>query len=148
MLYCLPTNAHGLRGVIEALLHPFYEVFMFPACDATFFASRAAFFNGTFMANIGPVSPDCQTLLHGGGVVPKWFSGRADINIAINVISKVLLDEETFLPVSRCHRFRKRRSNIGLIAFKYLLRAKIATVGDDIDLINTKCDLGLLCHRS
>ena len=91
MLDRLAPLTHGLRVLIETLLHRLQHVLMLPACDATLRAGRAAMLERAVAARIGPVAPQLLPLLLVRVVVLELLAGRTAIDILVAEIDEVLL---------------------------------------------------------
>src|SRR5208282_5544544 len=82
MLDRLPTLPHGLGVPVEAALHRFQHVLMFPARDPTLLAGCAVRFQRTVAACIGPIAPEPLPVLFVGVVVAQLLAGRITADIA------------------------------------------------------------------
>ncbi len=63
MFNCLTPLAHGLRVLIEALLHGLDDMLMLPSGDQSFLAVRAAILERTVAACICPIAPQLLAFL-------------------------------------------------------------------------------------
>ena len=95
MFDCLPPLPHGLGVVVEAPLYLFQNALMLPARNPPLLASRAASFECTVAARIGPIAPQLLAVLLVGVVVDQLFASRTAIRILVAEIDKVLLAEAT-----------------------------------------------------
>src|ERR1700677_2370139 len=95
MLDRLPTLPHGLGVPVEATLHRFQHVLMFPARDPALLAGCAVRFQRTVAACIGPIAPEPLPVLFVGVVVAQLLAGRTAIHILVAEIDKVLFAEAT-----------------------------------------------------
>jgi hypothetical protein len=110
--------AHGLRVLVEALLHRLQDMLMLPAGDASLHAARAAKLERTVAACICPIAPQLLPILLVRVMVLQLFAGRTAIYILVAEIDKVLLAEATLGLNARGYRFGKRYRDAGdLVGF-------------------------------
>jgi hypothetical protein len=95
MLHRFAPLTHLLRVLVQALLDSFKNMLVFPACDPTFLAGRAALPDGTALARIGPIAVQRQSFFFVGEVVDQAFAGGTKIDILARHIAKVLFDGPT-----------------------------------------------------
>src|SRR5512141_2678252 len=87
----LAPRAHGLRILVEPLLHSLDHMLVFPPCDPSLLAGCAVVFDGAALADIGPIVAQLQPVFDIGVMVPEPFSGWATIDVLLRQIDEVLL---------------------------------------------------------
>ena len=73
-----------------------YQMFVFPAGDATFLAGRALRFQGAILTIILPITAMHQTAV----AIGQCLSCRAGVNICLGVVEEVRLYEHALLAVA------------------------------------------------
>ena len=81
MLDRLAADAHGLRVFVEARLHGFDDVFVFPAFDAALVAGGALGLERACAARLRHIDAQFLTIIVGDVVEPERFANRATIDI-------------------------------------------------------------------
>src|SRR3974377_978708 len=134
----LATLAHGLRVLVEALLHGLQDMLMLPAGDASLHAARAATLECTVAACICPIAPQLLPIFLLRVVVLELFASWTAIHIFVVEIDEVLLAETTLCLNARGHRFGNRHDNAGLVTRKDLLAAVVAPIGHRFAFVDAR----------
>ena len=91
MLDRLAPRAHGLRVLVEPLLHGLDDMLVLPPCDPALHCRRAAALERAGPAGVGPVAAQPQPVFDGGEVVFQPLAGGTAIDVLLWQIDKVLL---------------------------------------------------------
>ena len=95
--------------------------------DPPLFAGRAFFFDGTALADIGPITVQDQSTFLGRIAVGELFTGGTNINIVPCYVAEVLLSEAALGYDARCHRLGQRHADTGLLASQNFRAVEIAS---------------------
>jgi hypothetical protein len=80
------------------------------------------------------------------GTFGQALTCRADINIVLCVVDKVLLDENPSFEITRCKRLGHIGGDACVGALKQLFAAVISSICDDRDLFAANCQARLVGH--
>src|SRR5215475_13051506 len=154
MLSRLTARAHGLRILVEPLLHCLDNLLVFPSRDAALSSCRTLSFECAGAARIGPITVKCLAVLLVRIVILQFFTRRPAIDIFIGQINKVLLAKAAFRFRARSLRLRQRDGDAGLIAGQDLLAVKVAAISHSFELVDNAarsllrvpCSQDVLCR--
>src|SRR5262245_23338966 len=138
MLDRLASRAHGIRIFVEPYLHRLDNFLVLPPRDATLSSRRALSFDWAGMARIGPITAKLLAVLLSRKTVREFLTRRADIDVLLRLIDKILLAEPACRFRAGCHRFRQRHGDAGIVARLDLLAVEVAAVGDGLELVDTE----------
>jgi hypothetical protein len=91
--------------LVEPALNGLENLLMLPTRDPSLFAGGAAVLDVAAPASVGPVAMQNQPMFLVREMMGEPFTGRADIDILLCHVAKVLLAESTFGFCPRGHRF-------------------------------------------
>src|SRR6185369_7397053 len=131
----LTALAHGVRVLVETLLHRLQHMFVLPTRDPPLLAGRAARLERTVAACIGPIAPKPLLVLLVRVVVLQIFAGRTAIHVFVAEIDEVLLAEATPCLNARGHRFGERHGNAGFVTSEDLLAAVVTPIGNSFEFV-------------
>ena len=93
MLNRLTPLAHFFRMLVEPALNGLENLLMLPTRDPSLFAGGAAVLDVAALASVGPVAMQNQPMFLVREMVGEPFTGRADVDILLCHVTKVLLAE-------------------------------------------------------
>src|SRR5262245_24258234 len=128
MLHRLASRAHGVRIFVEPFLHRLDNLLVLPPRDATLSSRRALSFDWAGMARIGPITPKFLAVLLSSEAIRQFLTRRADINVLLRLIDKILLAEPACRFRAGCHRFRQRHDDAGVVGRLDLLAVTASSV--------------------
>ena len=96
MLNRLAPLAHLHRMLVEPTLYRIENGLMLPSGDPSLLAGGAAVFDGTALADVGPVAAQDQSIFLVRVAVGEPFTGRANVNVILSRVAEVLLAEAPF----------------------------------------------------
>jgi hypothetical protein len=91
MLNRLAPAAHGLRILIQPLLHGFENVLVLPSCDPAFFGCGALILDCAGLTGVRPVAAHLLPMFLVGTVEFELLAGGTSIDILRRHVDEVLL---------------------------------------------------------
>ncbi len=120
---------------------------MFPSCDPTLLAGRAARLDPASLTDVGPVTPHHQAAFLGRVPNCQRLTCRAPVDIRICVIGKVGLHISALLAVARGLGSGEGRGDAILVTGQDFPAAEVALVCHRAHLVARKHGLRSLGHR-
>ena len=132
----LAPLSHGLRVLIEPLLDSLEHMLVLPAADPALFARGALRLQGAGRADGCPIAAQGQAVFFACEAIGETRPGRTDIDVLIGDVAKVLFAEPALRLGARGQRLRQRDDDLGPVTGQDLRPVEVATVGDDIELVD------------
>jgi hypothetical protein len=126
----LPTDAHGVRGLIQAGLHRVENGFMFPACHPSLWAWCAVRFERALLTVRTPVLVQIQPVLGGSETPDQALPCGTTVLVLLRVVNEIGLVESPVGLGAGGDRLGNDRGNAGLMARQNFFALEIAPVRD------------------
>jgi len=132
---CLTPVTHLLRMLVESALDPLKHMLMLPTRDPALAGRRAFGLESTGQTGRRPIATHPLAYFFARKTIGQPLAGRAEINIVLGDIGKILLAKAALGLGARGHGFGQRDGYACLIAGQNLLAIEVVSISHDIDAL-------------